>query len=90
MRNEKIKGTEVLENKGFYSICDHEVYFFMKSITLFCCIFVGDGPDLRDYVIKCGVIEPLLNLIKPETPVNICLLSIIPLFLVSFNHFSTK
>ena len=29
---------------------------------------VGDGPELRDFVIKCGCVEPLLQLIKAETP----------------------
>ena len=30
----------------------------------------GDGPELRDYVIKNGCVEPLLTLVKPETPVR--------------------
>lgn len=30
--------------------------------------FSGDGPDFRDYVIKLGVVAPLLNFIKPEIP----------------------
>lgn len=28
----------------------------------------GDGPDLRDHVLDCGALHPLLALIKPETP----------------------
>ena len=31
---------------------------------------LGDGPDLRDYVIKNGCVEPLLQLVKPDTPVS--------------------
>ena len=31
----------------------------------------GDGPELRDYVIKNGCVEPLLTLVKPETPVRL-------------------
>ncbi|XP_045584372.1 importin subunit alpha-1 [Procambarus clarkii] len=27
----------------------------------------GDGPELRDFVIKAGIVKPLLELIKPET-----------------------
>ncbi|XP_054166995.1 importin subunit alpha-3-like [Oppia nitens] len=27
---------------------------------------IGDGPQLRDYVIKLGVVDPLLELIKPD------------------------
>jgi len=28
----------------------------------------GDGAELRDLVIKCGIVEPLLALIRPDTP----------------------
>jgi importin subunit alpha-2 len=28
----------------------------------------GDGPDLRDHVIKCGAVGPLLSLVTPQTP----------------------
>lgn len=31
---------------------------------------IGDGPDLRDYVIGLGVIEPLLDFINPEIPIS--------------------
>lgn len=30
---------------------------------------IGDGPVLRDYVIKLGVVQPLLSFIKPEIPI---------------------
>lgn len=29
----------------------------------------GDGPQLRDYVIKAGIVRPLLELINPNTEV---------------------
>uniref|UniRef100_A0A2L2YBY9 Importin subunit alpha n=2 Tax=Parasteatoda tepidariorum TaxID=114398 RepID=A0A2L2YBY9_PARTP len=29
---------------------------------------IGDGPDFRDYVIKLGVVPPLLSFIKPDIP----------------------
>lgn len=29
---------------------------------------LGDGPEFRDYVIRLGVVPPLLSFIKPETP----------------------
>lgn len=29
---------------------------------------IGDGPRLRDYCIKLGIVEPLLKLIRPEMP----------------------
>ncbi|XP_035223896.1 importin subunit alpha-3-like isoform X2 [Stegodyphus dumicola] len=29
---------------------------------------IGDGPDFRDYVIRLGVVQPLLSFIKPEIP----------------------
>ena len=30
----------------------------------------GDGPNLRDFVIKLGCVAPLLNLVTAETPVS--------------------
>lgn len=30
--------------------------------------FLGDGPEFRDYVIRLGVVRPLLSFIKPEIP----------------------
>ncbi|XP_035229064.1 importin subunit alpha-3-like [Stegodyphus dumicola] len=30
---------------------------------------IGDGPVFRDYVIRLGVVPPLLSFIKPDTPV---------------------
>ena len=32
---------------------------------------LGDGPSFRDFVIESGVVDPLLNLIKQNTPVGI-------------------
>ena len=41
------------------------------------CIFspligniIGDGPQLRDYVIQLGVVEPLLSFISPDIPIT--------------------
>ncbi|XP_067007914.1 importin subunit alpha-3 [Anabrus simplex] len=31
---------------------------------------IGDGPQLRDYVISLGVVHPLLTFIKPEIPIS--------------------
>lgn len=31
---------------------------------------IGDGPELRDYVIRLGVVAPLLNFIQPEIPIT--------------------
>lgn len=31
---------------------------------------IGDGPNLRDYVINLGVVKPLLSFIKPEIPIT--------------------
>lgn len=31
---------------------------------------IGDGPLLRDYVIKLGVVQPLISFIKPEIPIS--------------------
>jgi len=30
----------------------------------------GDGPELRDYVTEMGIVEPLLRLVKTDTPVS--------------------
>ena len=34
---------------------------------------LGDGSDLRDYVIKCGIIQPLIALIKQDIQVELTL-----------------
>lgn len=31
---------------------------------------IGDGPLLRDFVIKLGVVQPLLSFIKPDIPIS--------------------
>lgn len=31
---------------------------------------IGDGPLSRDYVIKLGVVQPLLTFIKPDIPIT--------------------
>lgn len=31
---------------------------------------IGDGPQLRDYVIQLGVVQPLLTFINPEIPIS--------------------
>lgn len=31
---------------------------------------IGDGPQLRDYVIELGVVNPLLSFIKPDIPIS--------------------
>ncbi|GAB6020073.1 Importin subunit alpha-4 [Chamberlinius hualienensis] len=31
---------------------------------------IGDGPDLRDYVVSLGVVQPLLTFIRPEIPIS--------------------
>lgn len=31
---------------------------------------IGDGPELRDYVIGYGVVQPLLSFIKPDIPIS--------------------
>mgnify|MGYP004577308057 CR=1 FL=1 len=31
---------------------------------------IGDGPASRDYVIKLGVVQPLLTFIKPDIPIS--------------------
>lgn len=31
---------------------------------------IGDGPQLRNYVIELGVVNPLLSFIKPDIPIS--------------------
>jgi len=31
---------------------------------------IGDGPELRDYVISLGMVQPLLNFIQPDIPIT--------------------
>lgn len=39
------------------------MFFFLGNI-------IGDGPDLRDYVISLGVVPKLLAFIRPEIPLT--------------------
>jgi hypothetical protein len=45
------------------NVCEQAVWA-LGNIT-------GDGPDCRDYVIKCGIIQPLLYLINDATPTSL-------------------
>lgn len=36
--------------------------------------FVGDGPGLRDFVIRHGVVKPLLKFVNPNVPVSFTML----------------
>ncbi len=31
----------------------------------------GDGPECRDFTVQCGIIQPLLALIKPDMKVQL-------------------
>ena len=44
------------------SIC----FFVLFSVSL----SAGDGPELRDFVIRSGIVEPLITLIRHDTPVR--------------------
>lgn len=44
------------------SVCEQAVWALGNII--------GDGPQLRDYVIKHGVVQPLLSFIKPDIPIT--------------------
>lgn len=46
------------------NVCEQAVWA-LGNIT-------GDGPECRDFVIKSGIIQPLLNLISDATPVCTC------------------
>ena len=39
----------------------------------------GDGPECRDFTIRCGTIQPLLALIKPDIQVSLDSSESIPL-----------
>lgn len=44
------------------SVCEQAVWALGNII--------GDGPHLRDFVIKHGVVQPLLSFIKPDIPIS--------------------
>ena len=63
------------------NVCDQAVWALgniageCSHDRLMCCLVSmvttkGDGPDLRDYAVKCGIVQPLVNLITPETTVS--------------------
>lgn len=37
---------------------------------IFVFIYLGDGPQCRDYVISLGVVKPLLSFINPAIPIS--------------------
>lgn len=41
---------------------------FQKKKLIY--VLTGDGPELRDYVTDMGIVEPLLRLVKTDTPVS--------------------
>lgn len=51
-----------LLNSPSPSVCEQAVWALGNII--------GDGPHLRDYVIKHGVVQPLLSFIKPDIPIS--------------------
>ena len=49
------------------------------------CFLSGDGPGLRDFVIRHGVVKPLLKFVNPNVPVSaacICCLEASRFFVV--------
>lgn len=51
-----------LLNSPSPSVCEQAVWALGNII--------GDGPHLRDFVIKHGVVQPLLSFIKPDIPIS--------------------
>lgn len=45
------------------NVCEQAVWA-LGNIT-------GDGPECRDYVIRCGIIQPLMKFVDPATPVSL-------------------
>lgn len=51
--------------------------FYLSTLNLHACMFTesdsfspslsGDGPELRDFVIRAGVVKPLLRLVTPTS-----------------------
>lgn len=46
------------------NVCEQAVWA-LGNIT-------GDGPECRDFVIRSGIIDPLLALVTERTPVSDC------------------
>lgn len=46
------------------------ILLFSVIFFLFTGNIIGDGPQLRDYVISLGVVQPLLSFINPEIPIG--------------------
>ena len=50
------------------------VWQWAESVLVFfppiCCVS-GDGSECREYTVRCGIIQPLLGCIKPDTTVSL-------------------
>lgn len=57
-------------NKLFYEINIYSRLSSYRGILFLTGNIIGDGPIPRDYVIKLGVVQPLLTFIKPEIPIT--------------------
>lgn len=51
-----------LLNSASQNVCEQAVWALGNII--------GDGPQLRDYVISLGVVQPLLSFINPDIPIG--------------------
>lgn len=58
----------------YRKLFNHAIVLFYKITNLVYSTFlgniIGDGPDLRDYVISLGVVPKLLAFIRPEIPLT--------------------
>lgn len=48
----------------------HVKSYFHCLILMLSGNIIGDGPELRDYVIELGMVGPLLNFIQPDIPIT--------------------
>ena len=60
----------------FYGLC-FAAYHVNIFIIVCVCVFAGDGPGLRDFVIHHGVVKPLLKFVNPNVPVSFVIINII-------------
>ena len=75
-----------------YQAWQRDITFFLsmksgKFVEDWLCYFtIGDGPGLRDFVIRHGVVGPLLKFVNPNVPVSISLFVALWLWLAMCLH----
>ena len=62
----------------------------LKLGLIMWCFLSGDGPGLRDFVIRHGVVKPLLKFVNPNVPVSAACICCLEAFRVFCKELTLK